>query len=64
MSTVALTGTLNERRSFFEVWVVTIAHSLTHWYPAAAHPTPPWDRSNRAKARRPPPASAGQRQGS
>jgi MFS family permease len=34
MSTVALSGTLNERRSFFEVWMVTIGHSLTHWYPA------------------------------
>jgi MFS transporter, FSR family, fosmidomycin resistance protein len=21
-------------RSFFEVWVITVAHSLTHWYPA------------------------------
>ena len=34
MNTVALTGTLSERRSFFEVWMVTIGHSLTHWYPA------------------------------
>jgi MFS family permease len=34
MSTVALSGTLTERRSFFEVWMVTIGHSLTHWYPA------------------------------
>jgi len=34
MSTVASTGTLGEQRSFFEVWIVTIAHSLTHWYPA------------------------------
>ncbi len=34
MSTMALTEPLNERRSFFEVWMVTIGHSLTHWYPA------------------------------
>ena len=21
-------------RSFLEVWIITIGHSLTHWYPA------------------------------
>src|SRR3954447_14639734 len=32
--TVLSTGTDTPRRSFQEVWVVSIGHALTHWYPA------------------------------
>jgi len=34
MSAVAVTADAPSRRSFFEVWVIAIGHSLTHWYPA------------------------------
>ena len=30
----ATTEVKSERSSFLEVWVITIAHALTHWYPA------------------------------
>src|SRR5258708_15113466 len=29
------------RRSFQEVWVVSIGHALTHWYPATFYLLPP-----------------------
>jgi len=32
--TVLSAGTATPRRSFQEVWVVSIGHALTHWYPA------------------------------
>jgi MFS family permease len=32
--TVLSAGTDTSRRSFQEVWVVSIGHALTHWYPA------------------------------
>lgn len=34
MSAVAVAAEAPSRRSFTEVWVITIGHSLTHWYPA------------------------------
>jgi MFS transporter, FSR family, fosmidomycin resistance protein len=35
MTSVAATAeSVVEKRSFMEVWVVTAAHALTHWYPA------------------------------
>lgn len=34
MSVVALAAGAPSRRSFLEVWVISIGHSLTHWYPA------------------------------
>jgi FSR family fosmidomycin resistance protein-like MFS transporter len=32
--TAVLTTDDVSRRSFQEVWVVTVGHALTHWYPA------------------------------
>src|SRR6478609_9321657 len=32
--TVLSAGTATPRRSFQEVWVVSIGHMVTHWYPA------------------------------
>jgi FSR family fosmidomycin resistance protein-like MFS transporter len=34
MTAVAAGSEVRARRSFSEVWVITIGHSLTHWYPA------------------------------
>src|ERR1700683_1151972 len=34
MSAIAVAAEAPSRRSFLEVWVITIGHSLTHWYPA------------------------------
>ncbi|HTH96767.1 MAG TPA: MFS transporter [Stellaceae bacterium] len=35
MSVIATpAGAVQSKRSFTEVWVITIGHSLTHWYPA------------------------------
>jgi MFS family permease len=34
MTAVAAGTEVGARRSFNEVWVITIGHSLTHWYPA------------------------------
>jgi MFS transporter, FSR family, fosmidomycin resistance protein len=34
MSTLALASRPSAKTSFREVWLVTIGHSLTHWYPA------------------------------
>jgi FSR family fosmidomycin resistance protein-like MFS transporter len=34
MTTATLVGETTEKRSFVEVWLITIGHSLTHWYPA------------------------------
>ncbi len=34
MTAVATAGASEAKRSFMEVWVITIGHALTHWYPA------------------------------
>src|SRR5215204_3887955 len=34
MTVVSAGGSAKPRRSFQEVWVVSIGHALTHWYPA------------------------------
>lgn len=34
MSAVASAGESRAERSFLEVWIITIGHALTHWYPA------------------------------
>jgi FSR family fosmidomycin resistance protein-like MFS transporter len=34
MSTLAIASPASTKASFREVWLVTIGHSLTHWYPA------------------------------
>ena len=34
MSAVATTPEIETKRSFNEVWLITIGHALTHWYPA------------------------------
>ena len=34
MTAVATAQETSSKRSFSEVWVITIGHSLTHWYPA------------------------------
>ncbi len=34
MTAVATHADISEKRSFLEVWLITIGHSLTHWYPA------------------------------
>lgn len=34
MSAVASHGESRSERSFLEVWIITIGHALTHWYPA------------------------------
>jgi FSR family fosmidomycin resistance protein-like MFS transporter len=34
MSTLALASPPSSKPSFREVWLITIGHSLTHWYPA------------------------------
>jgi len=34
MTAVASAGESRAERSFLEVWIITIGHSLTHWYPA------------------------------
>ena len=34
MTAVATAREMTDRRSFLEVWVITIGHALTHWYPA------------------------------
>src|SRR5437588_12711980 len=34
MSTLAIAAPPAAKSSFREVWLVTIGHSLTHWYPA------------------------------
>jgi FSR family fosmidomycin resistance protein-like MFS transporter len=34
MTAIAAASSVRERRSFQEVWVVSIGHALTHWYPA------------------------------
>ena len=34
MTAVAAGTEAGARRSFNEVWVITVGHSLTHWYPA------------------------------
>ncbi|MGE5539544.1 MAG: MFS transporter [Gemmatimonas sp.] len=34
MTAVAADAGLAKERSFLEVWVITIGHALTHWYPA------------------------------
>jgi FSR family fosmidomycin resistance protein-like MFS transporter len=34
MSTLALASPPSSRSSFREVWLITIGHALTHWYPA------------------------------
>jgi FSR family fosmidomycin resistance protein-like MFS transporter len=34
MTAVATAGATEAKRSFMEVWVITIGHALTHWYPA------------------------------
>ena len=34
MSTVAAPGTPAAPRSFRDVWLITLGHALTHWYPA------------------------------
>lgn len=34
MTAVVAGSEIGARRSFNEVWVITIGHSLTHWYPA------------------------------
>lgn len=34
MTAVASAGESRAERSFMEVWIITIGHSLTHWYPA------------------------------
>src|SRR5215469_1974560 len=34
MTTLTVDRSAGERRSLQEVWVVSIGHALTHWYPA------------------------------
>ncbi len=34
MTAVASAGESRAERSFLEVWIITIGHALTHWYPA------------------------------
>jgi MFS family permease len=34
MTTIAVSADPAPRKSFKEVWLITIGHSLTHWYPA------------------------------
>ena len=34
MTAVATASDTTDKRSFLEVWLITIGHSLTHWYPA------------------------------
>ena len=34
MTAISAGAGATQRRSFQEVWVVTIGHALTHWYPA------------------------------
>jgi MFS family permease len=34
MSTVDIAAETAPRRSFAEVWVITVGHAMTHWYPA------------------------------
>jgi FSR family fosmidomycin resistance protein-like MFS transporter len=34
MTAIATADDKTESRSFLEVWVITIGHALTHWYPA------------------------------
>ncbi len=34
MTAIATSNEDSESRSFLEVWVITIGHALTHWYPA------------------------------
>src|ERR1700730_12617644 len=34
MSTLAIASPPSSKSSFREVWLITIGHSLTHWYPA------------------------------
>ncbi len=34
MSAVTASGDLDAKNSFAEVWLITIGHALTHWYPA------------------------------
>lgn len=34
MSAIASARESRAERSFLEVWIITIGHALTHWYPA------------------------------
>src|SRR5438552_1418246 len=34
MTAITVDAGLRPRRSFLEVWVISLGHSLTHWYPA------------------------------
>jgi MFS family permease len=34
MSTIAATPEIQPKKSFRDLWLITIGHSLTHWYPA------------------------------
>ena len=34
MSTLAVTAPTSASRSFADVWLITLGHTLTHWYPA------------------------------
>ncbi len=34
MTAITAADVGEDRRSFFEVWIISIGHSLTHWYPA------------------------------
>ena len=34
MTTIAADVAVAPRRSFQEVWVISLGHALTHWYPA------------------------------
>src|SRR5215475_14634307 len=34
MTVTTVNGSANQQRAFQEVWVVSIGHALTHWYPA------------------------------
>jgi hypothetical protein len=34
MTAITVDAALQPRRSFQEVWVISLGHALTHWYPA------------------------------
>ena len=34
MSTLAVSAPSSASRSFADVWLITLGHTLTHWYPA------------------------------
>jgi MFS transporter, FSR family, fosmidomycin resistance protein len=34
MTAITVDAGLQPRRSFQEVWVISLGHALTHWYPA------------------------------